>query len=242
MSGLKDALYDQIQRDSQNVKHLAEDWNWGFLEEEAKKNEKNPGRAAGKAATAAATWYLGGPLWNSLGSGANAAGQAANAAIPAMAEMGGQTAAEVAKQMAQQGMLQGAQQGAMQGLMSGAYDAMVPGIGSQQAQMLAAQTGDMGAYGLGKTMESAGYAKDLPWQESIKGQGAGLLSGLGRPGPMGDMGRRMMMNQGMGMLQPEQPMQAPPPPRYEPPPPQPPPYLSEDEKRRWMMMQGYQVY
>jgi hypothetical protein len=54
MSGAKDLLYkgSMIKETSQNLKHLGEMWNIDSLSQEGAKNEKNPGRAIGKARNA----------------------------------------------------------------------------------------------------------------------------------------------------------------------------------------------
>lgn len=86
-----------------------------------------------------------------------------------------------------------------------AYDAMVPAVGAEQAGMLAAQTGDFGAYGLGKTMEAANYATQSGLAQSM----GGLLSGGGAAGTNKQL-QNLMVNQGMGLMNPQQ-EQAPPP-------------------------------
>lgn len=58
--GWKEPFYKVAELDSQNLKHLAQMWNLPWLEEEAARNEKNPGRAITKAAEYAAAGYLGG--------------------------------------------------------------------------------------------------------------------------------------------------------------------------------------
>jgi hypothetical protein len=129
-----------------------------------------------------------------------------------------------------------------------AYGAAVPGVsqGSQQAAMLAAQTGEFGAHGLGKTMQAASIANELPaYQAAMANMGGGLLSG----GKSGAATQRYAMNQAMDMMQPQQPMQAPPQPlRYQQEPMQnpygqqqfDPSQLTEEQKMKLRMM-GYQV-
>lgn len=118
------------------------------------------------------------------------------------------------------------------------YGAATPGVaqGGQQAAMLAAQTGDFGAYGLGKTMEAANYAK----QSGIVDMASGLLSGGGAKGMSGSqkVGQQMLMGQALGAMnpqQPPQPMMAPPK-QQGPQEPLPQPYSmnSLDQKPPWM--------
>lgn len=121
---------------------------------------------------------------------------------------------------------------------AGAYGAATPGVtqGSQQAAMLAQQTGEFGMPGLLKTMEAAGSAQGLPMYEQAIGKGAGLLSNM-KPAQ-----QRYLMNQGMNLMQPQQPPEQPPPPMYQPPQQQPMmmPYMTEEEKMRLRQM-GYQI-
>lgn len=251
MSGVFKEL---AKRDSQNIKHLAEDWNLPWLEAEARKNEKNPGRAIGKAATAAATWYLGGPLWESLGTAAPAAqgaAQAAQGAAPAAASAFGGMGAMTQEQLMQQAIQLAAQAPQQQGLLSsignaasgfksGLADAMQGARGLLQPQSFApgpgvAAPGMQGAARLDTALINAGFP------EAAGGQATGLL---GKFIPNSKAGSRLMMNQGMNLMNPpQQPMPAPPPP---PPPQQQPqqnPYLemTEEEKQRLRAM-GYMVY
>ena len=130
---------------------------------------------------------------------------------------------------------------------AGAYGAAVPGVpqGSQQAAMLAAQTGEFGAQGLGKTIQAASMAEGLPWYQAAMGNmGGGLLSG----GKSGAAAQRYAMNQGMKMMEPQQPMQVPARPFQQPQEPMRNPYaqqdpfaeMSEEEKARLRAM-GYQI-
>lgn len=211
MSSLKDALYDQVKRDSQNARHIGEDLNWDFLAAEGKKNEKNPGRAIGKAATAALTWYLGGPAWG-------AAGNAANSAVPPMAEMGGQTAMNAANAM----------QPAMAGLGSSMESALQDTGYTPSSLMNAFRYGPDSGQGMGQTMSNFASNKGMGLMHQAQNNPMGLLGN--------DNVKRYAMRQGMDMMQPQQ-YQSPPPP---PPRQQQPlltPYLSEEDKRR-LMMQG----
>lgn len=124
---------------------------------------------------------------------------------------------------------------------AGAYGAATPGVsqGSQQAAMLAQQTGDFGAFGLGKTMQAASGAQGLnPLMANFANNAGGLLSG----GKNGAFAKRMAFNQGMNLMQPQQPpMPPPPPPQQQPQQQMPMPYMSEEEKERLRRM-GYTIY
>jgi hypothetical protein len=88
-----------------------------------------------------------------------------------------------------------------------AYRGMVPGAGTQQADMLAAQTGDFGGYGLGQTMKAAAGAQGLSPYQQIAGQyGGNLLNSVSGVGSSG-AGRSMALEMGKNMLTPQrQPM------------------------------------
>lgn len=127
---------------------------------------------------------------------------------------------------------------ALQG--AGAYGAAVPGVsqGSQQAAMLAAQTGEFGAHGLGATMQAASGAEGL----GLMGQYGGQLGGNFLQNASGDMGRRYAMKQATGLMgEPQQPPPPPPPP-MRPQEPVMSPYMTEEEKRRFLMMQQRGLY
>jgi hypothetical protein len=117
------------------------------------------------------------------------------------------------------------------------------GTAGEQAAMLAAQTADFGAYGLGKTMGAAAYAGGPG--SSAMNAGAGLLAGGGGKGSGGQLAQKMAMNM-MNPQQPQQPMPAPRAPQA-PAEPLPSPYghnpesidprfLTEEQKRRLRAM------
>lgn len=108
MCELRKPLDDLTSRASQNVKHLGEDWNLSYLEQEGAKNEKNPGRAYGKALGSVASWYLGGLLGGASGAGGAATGSGLSAAGEAGVGAGTIAAEEAAKQAAMQGLLSAA--------------------------------------------------------------------------------------------------------------------------------------
>jgi hypothetical protein len=130
---------------------------------------------------------------------------------------------------------------------AGAYGAATPGVsqGSQQAAMLAAQTGEFGGYGLGKTMEAASIAQELPWYQSMMGNmGGGMLSG----GKSGSAAQRYAMNQASDMMQPQQQPMPPPQPLQHPQEPMRNPYGAQDplanlteEQKMQLRMMGYSV-
>jgi hypothetical protein len=123
------------------------------------------------------------------------------------------------------------------------------GTGAEQAAMLAAQTGEFGAFGLGKTMEAAAYAGGNG--SGLMNAAGGLLAGGGGKGTS----NLLMQNMGMNLMNPQQPQQ----PQPMAPPPRPqqieplntpygpngnsmglPPPMTEEEKRRLRMM-GYRI-
>jgi hypothetical protein len=98
--GWKEPFYKVAKNDSRNLEWLGNAVGWQGLENEAKHNKENPGRAITKAAEYAALYYLGGAAAGAMGGGAAAGGGAAEAA--------GTTAAQAA---AEQAAIQGAEQG-----------------------------------------------------------------------------------------------------------------------------------
>jgi hypothetical protein len=140
--------------------------------------------------------------------------------------------------------------------MTAAYSSLLPGVGAEQAAALAAQTGDFGLMGLGKTMEAAGSAQGLNPLQAMASKGAGGLLGGGMSAG-GAAGTKALMGQmGAGLMQPQQPPPMPQgrPPQQAPQEPLPTPYgpggnslgllgkpqMSEEEKRR-LRAQGIRV-
>jgi hypothetical protein len=131
--------------------------------------------------------------------------------------------------------------------MGAAYSALLPGVGAEQAAALAAQTGDFGLMGLGKTMEAAGSAQGLNPLQAMAAKGAGGLLGGGASAGSAAGAKALMGQMGAGLMQPQQP---PPMPQGRPAPqaPQealPTPYgpggnslglMSEEEKKRLRLM------
>ena len=209
-------------------------WNWPILEQEAKYNKGHTSEALGKGAVSAATWWAGNYGADALGGAAGAASGAAGAAGAASAGAApALTAAEIAALQSTIGT---------EGLMAAAYGATVPGVsqGSAQAALLAEQTGPFGAYGLGKTMQAASGAEGLSTGQGLMGKyGGNFLSNIG-----GQKGQKFAMDQGLKMMQPEQPQMAPPQ-RYQHQEQQQQPMygqqeIPEDLKRKLRAM-GYQV-
>lgn len=83
---LKEPLYKIVAHDSRMSKKVGNAIGWDYMEEEADKNTKNPGRAVGKAAAYALGSYLGGAMAGGSGSGAAGAGEAAGGAGAAATE------------------------------------------------------------------------------------------------------------------------------------------------------------
>lgn len=162
----KKPLYAQTKWDSRIAERFGNALGWDGLENEGKRNQKNPGHAIGKAAQIWATMALG-----DIGSGAGAAGgAAANAAAPAssaLAEEGMFAMSETAKQqLAEQAMRaaaekaaqEAAQQSSMQAAsQGGGMFGQIPGVtsGTAQDSMLRAQTGMFGGQGADMTAQSA---------------------------------------------------------------------------------------
>lgn len=134
---IKRPFYQVAQKDSQNLKHLGQKWNIGFLEDEAAHNEKNPGRAITKAAEYAAMGYLGG-LYGGLYDSAGAYA----AATPALTASGEQAAmlASQTGEFGANGLLQTAASGGNQ--YAGTLAKMASGSGtSAGGKQLALQAG-----------------------------------------------------------------------------------------------------
>lgn len=171
---LKNPLYWMVKQDSRGASQLGRTLGWDWLTQEGKTNQDNPGRAITKAAEVAATMYGAGLLG---GAEAGAGGVAADGLAGAASDAGLLTAADAsaggvsaagtglasqAAPVAASMLPEGAANSLGAGpLTNAAYSTMVPGVGSQQAAMLAAQTGDFGAPGLGLTMQAASGAQGL---------------------------------------------------------------------------------
>jgi hypothetical protein len=267
---LKELLYKPVKQDSRNLEKLGQAWNIPWLESEANRNVDNPGRAVGKAAATAATWYLGGLLGSGAGAagqGAAVAGNAANAAANALpAALSSMPISEIAQLAAQspelastlmqsvqaaapeigknsltmgRGLLDygkdafaGAKSG-MGGLLDAgrnmAYDTMVPGVGSQQAAMLAEQTGPFGAEGLAKTMQAASKAEGMNPMSRMWGEYGGKALANYSRGSGNKLADQMAQKMGGGLLDggQQQPMPQQPPPRQQAPQgPLPTPYTN----------------
>jgi len=181
--GLKDATYKGIEFDSQGMESLGRRMGWDWLVQEGQRNQKNPGRAAGKAAQTAATWYLGGPAWSGASEAGTAAQLAAQQAAATSAYSGlgatgggmfgqalGQTAASVANEgaktaaeiAAEEAAKQAAQQAAQQSVGQAATTQpgmfnMVPGVtqGSPQHLAILEQNAGMGGSASDLTAQAA---------------------------------------------------------------------------------------
>jgi hypothetical protein len=124
-----------------------------------------------------------------------------------------QSAAQAAKVVTepQQGLLSSIKAlpgRAQDAFMQGAYRSLVPGAGSQQADMLAQQTGDFGSYGLAKTMEAANSAQGLSSAQQLATKGLANYLGANGSSKVGDMALKMGGQNLMQQPQQQQPMQS----------------------------------
>jgi hypothetical protein len=264
MSGAKDLLYkgSMIKETSQNLKHLGEMWNIDSLSQEGAKNEKNPGRAIGKAAAYTAGAYLGGLLGGAAGgaggAGAEAAGNSAAAlgdAEQAAVQAGMQTAPQATPMYSSfvsespgPGVVAPGMQGFANADTAMIHGASYPGFDSPNLM-------EAGIQDTGYTPSSLKYAlkngagANQPLSQTLGNyaQNKWDTAATRLQNPSGLLqskeAKKLALNEGMGLMNPRQPMQAQQRPTYAPPQQQPPmlPYgLSEEEKRRLMMMyQGY---
>lgn len=224
--GWKKPFEQVAAQDSRNLADFFNKVGWQGAEDEARHNVRNPGRAITKAAEYAVGGYLG-----SLAAGGEAAGAADAAGAAGGAAGEGAYGALTAEQIAQNlapiaagenvgtagilaagspeaagnagilSSLSSAKDSLGTGIANTAYRSMVPGVGSQQADMLAAQTGPFGPYGLGQTMQAASGAQGLSPAQSLYGQYAGkLMSGVGSA-----KGKQLALQMGMKALAPQQP-------------------------------------
>jgi len=247
MCDWKEPFYKVARQDSRNMAKIGNALGWDWLEQEGKRNTDNPGRAIGKAAQYAATWYLGGPAWGAAGSGASAAGTtAAEEATKVAAE---EAAKQAALEMAQQEMLNSAQYAGQRGLLSVGEQAIPQGVANTMEAGLmdtgytpsslwnALRYGGNSGQSVGKTLANYGTTK---FNNAVQG----LKNGGGQK-----FAKRYATQQALGMLNP-QPQQRPAP--YQPPPQeeyQPQPLygsgggiygLTEEEKQRLRQM-GFRV-
>jgi hypothetical protein len=182
-------------------------WNIPWLEQEGNRNVDNPGRAVGKAATAAATWWLGnygaeGLLGTAGQAGASAAQQAAQ-----------QAAEEAAKQAAMQAAMQGGEQAAIQipqGLMN-TMEAGMMDTGYTPSSLFQA------IKNTGQTTPLQQNLLNFGKQQMVNAQNGSMANGL--LSNMGDSKSAQMMKMGSGLMDPpqQQPMPMAPPPRQQAP-------------------------
>ena len=208
MCQAKDALYKLVKQDSRNAEWLGNALGWDYLEEEGKKNIGNPGRAVGKAAAAAATWYLGGLL----GSGAGAAGTAAGETAGAAAEM---TAEQIAAQLAEQAAAETAKQAAVEAAKQGASQIPQGIANTMETGLLeSGYTPSSIAQAIKNTGETTPMSQNLlnyGKQKVADAQSGSLLNRV--DANANDPQSSQMMRMGQGLLSPEQPQpqrQAPP--------------------------------
>lgn len=104
----KKATYGMVKQDSDNMEGIGRAIGWDWLEQEGQKNQKNPGRAVGKAAATAASFYGGGLLGaGGAGAGSAATNAAGNAALTSgTASANSVLAQELAREAAMQQLAQ----------------------------------------------------------------------------------------------------------------------------------------
>lgn len=213
-----------FKNDSRAMESLGSRWNIGQLERDAQFNQDKPSQGLARAATATGLGFL--------GAGAGSAFQGAGAASEATAasELAAQEALNSAQFAGQQGLL-GAE--VPQGYMSGMEAGMLDTGYTPSSLWNAAKYGPDSGQSFGQTMGNYGQ---------------GLLSKATSPGARQSAGQRFAMDQGMKMMQPQQPQMAPSRPYGPPQKPPPPVYgqqdpfagMSEEEKQKLRAM-GYPV-
>lgn len=216
---LKNPLYWLVKQDSRAASELGRGLGWDYLRDEGKKNQENPGRAIGKAATVAATWYLGGLLGGAGGAGSGGISASGNAGVGAGNAAGG---------------LSGAGSGA---LGSGAASAGMAGLEGTMESALA-NTGYTPSSLLNAIQNGPGSGQGM--LETMGNYGKGLLS---KP-----QTKRFAMRYGANqMMQPQQTQQAQPMQFQQPQEQQQQPIygfdpslLTEEEKQRLRML-GFPV-
>lgn len=230
---LKELIYKLVKQDSRNAAKLGNAIGWDYLEQEGNRNVQNPGRAVGKAAATAATWYLGGLM----GGAGSAAGEGANAA----GNVAGSAATDTASELAKQEALNSAQYAMQQGMLSSG------GLMSGQAGMSGAMESALtdSGYTPSSLMNAAKYGpgSGQGMMQTMGNYGRGLMGRVSSPGFKEGAARDFAFRQGMSMMQPQQQQYTPPPPpRYQDPGPMISPYMTEEEKRRLMMLQMQRGY
>lgn len=219
----KKATYGMVKQDSDNMEGIGRAIGWDWLTEEAQRNQKNPGRAIGKAAVTAATIYGGGLLGGAGAGAGSAAGNAAGAGVSGVGPVASGTAYDAALLAAQQAAGNGAVQSgnaAANGLLG--YGGELASVGDANA-----------AGGLlgGSSPTNAGIAHNTAFDAIRYSNGfADAAGNIGRwatdgaKSPMGMSGKDAQLGmQGLQMMQPQQEPQRPAPP---PPPAAPPPQSS----------------
>lgn len=213
----KKGAYAIAKQDSDNMEGIGRAIGWDWLTQEAQRNQKNPGRAIGKAAATAASIYAGGLLGGGAGGAGSAAGNAAGtfgsagtAGVgPVMSGTAYEAAIEAAKQAAANGAVQSGNAAAngllgFQGELSTIGNSGLLGGSAPQNVGIAHNTAlDAIRYGNGDVMGNLGR-----WATSSPKGPAGMSAGDAKLGLMG-----MQMMQG----EPEQRQPAPPPPPAAPP-------------------------
>lgn len=258
MSNGKEFIYDIVRKDSQNASHLGKALGWDWLEEEGKRNTKDPSAALRKAAISAATWYAGGALGGAGAGAGTAAGEAAaQTALTAGSQMTAEQLSQIAMQeMASEGLSQAAQQGiteAGSGLLSNApqgfantMEAGLTDSGYTPSSLLNAFKNANATNNTSLTQNLQNYGG----QKVMEAQNGSLLNRMGSN--LGNKKNMAAINAGRNLLTP-QPQQQPMPGRPAPQGQQEPlgtPYgqqqLSQaarltEEQKRMLRMKGYRV-
>jgi hypothetical protein len=221
----KELLYGLVKQDSRNASNVGKALGWDYLEEEGKRNVKDPSAALRKAAISAATWYLGGAAGGALGGAEGAAGGAAGSAgsiaadtaLQAGMTAGSEMTAQQLAQLAMQEMANPALAGAEQGLLSAA-----PEVAKEGALMVPQNlTMESGLTDTGYTPSNLYQAfknasaenntslmqnlQNYGGQKAIEAQNGSMMNRMSSN--MGNQKSRAMMNMGKGLLTPQQQQQ-----------------------------------
>jgi hypothetical protein len=235
-------MEDMTKRAGRGVQSLGSRTNLPWLENFGRDSVENPVSTIAKASTAVGGAYAGGALGGLFGAGeaAPVAAEAVSTVAPLAAEVGSVTAQQAATMTAEELAKQIAMQA--RGLMGSAKSGVQGLLSPVKSGLQSAQQGFGNLLGTGYVDQIGNVAEGAMAGMPTK---SGLL-GMGGGGS--DLAQRYVMRQGMDMMQPQQPMQAPPQPlRYQQEPMQNPygqqdPFanLTEEEKMKLRMM-GYQV-
>lgn len=230
----QEIMEELTKRGGRGVQSAGSRMNMPWLENMGRESVQDPAKTIAKASTAVGSWWLGNGLGGLMGEAAPAASTAADTAS-LVAPTAAQTASLTAEQMATMSaeelakyMASQAPQGFANTMEAGLMD-----TGYTPSSLLnAARYGPGSGQSFGQTMGNYGQ---------------GLMGKMTSPGFRQEAARRYAMRQGMDMMTPEQPVQAPPQRFQQPQEPLRNPYqtgveqeLTEEEKQRLRAM-GYQI-